>query len=94
MLIARDNLTHFLSALRLITVPAAKTGLAEAGAIQPGPAHDAALREVAAGHAGLPEGASAKLDWLHEFELTSGGKRDSSPREPFGEGLDTRLLAE
>ncbi len=78
MLIARNNTTHFLSALKLISVPRGKAA-----------GQDAVLKE-----AGKREStrSSTKLDWLYEFDPANAQSRHAEKDQPI-EAVTDRLLA-
>ncbi len=85
MLIARNNTTHLLNALRLITAPgsAQRTGGAEGVS-----AHDAVWRQVARGGMGSLEFSPGKLAWLHEYCQTTPKKRPSEEDDSIDIPLD------
>ncbi len=90
MLIARDNQTHFLNALRLITVPG--TEMADEGVrtIKEKSIEKATLdRSVAM----EPRDYLSKPDWLYELE-TEAQSRQASGRDKMAAAVVGRLLAD
>ena len=87
MLIARNNQTHFLNALKLITVPGGKDADVDTVKAGHGSAHDAVLGQVAE-----QETPPTKLNWLHEFEETATRNQPSDKEDP-SKGPVEALLA-
>ncbi len=96
MLIARNNPTHFLNALRLITVPDNMAAGEQASALGRWATQDSVFRETVDREPGRPVAASSKLDWLHEFDQMStkerASKRDQSVEAAADEVLAMNLL--
>ena len=93
MLVARDNRTHFLNALRLITVPDAKSDSAESAPATPtAAARDAVLQRDGARHAEDRAALSGRPDWVHEFAQGRTARRSSEKSSSVEEAVD-RLLA-
>ena len=83
MLIARNSTTHFLNALKLITVPAGKGEIAADDLKSTAPAvQDVVMKQV-------PERESAKLAWLYEFDEPheSGEDQNDSARKTIDDVL-------
>ncbi len=78
MLIARNNTPHFLSALKLISVPGGKAA-----------GQDAVLKEAGERE---PTRSSARLDWLYEFDPVNAQGRHAEKDQPVGAVTD-RLFA-
>ncbi len=92
MLIARNNQTHFLNALRLITALGGKAVGEQALAMGRRAAQDAIFRQAVEREPERPAASSSKLDWLHEFDQMSTQKR-SSRRDQSAEAAADEVLA-
>ncbi len=87
MLIARENHTHFLNALRQITVPGTKDGKRETE-MENVSARNAVLEQAADRESGSRRDSLGKLDWLYEFEQMSLQKRSSAKGDSAKEVVD------
>ncbi len=98
MLIARNHQTHFLSALRLITAPAAAEGIGDWGLGTRSAAGNQSLisspqpPDKAADEVGREEILPGKLDWLYEFAPAHNQHRHFQQGKPDRQAVDRAML--
>ncbi len=93
MLIARNHQTHFLNALRLISLPGTMAADG-AEAIEKRSGRGGAGRRAADREARQLTSAVDELDWLHQFEQTAASRKPVKTHRPIAHAVDLLLAVD